>query len=245
MNTLVPLDPAMVEELEPIEQNGESGAWISPFAVPWSAEADRAGPELVRRIRFHYRGGDMAEDRGVSEPLDQRTDPEVELIFTDPTGKVQGVRCKSPADASALERIADRLTARAQAEKHLGRRFSILMIARILKVWACGMQLWACGGIELKPGIGQAGQCRVVVIDLETQRRVQDTTYRGTMENPQPLRDNQMEVTWAEGGGMRIIRAEKGSATMQRWRWSQNNTTWEEGGCPPEQVVKGILTAKR
>jgi hypothetical protein len=136
MSTLVPLDPAMVEELEPTEQNGASGAWIAPTAVPRSADADRDGPGLVRSIRFHYLGGDVAEDGGVREPLDQRTDPEVELVFTGPTGKVQAVRCKSPADAGALERIGDRLTTRAQAEKHLGRRFSILMIARILKVWA-------------------------------------------------------------------------------------------------------------
>jgi hypothetical protein len=245
MNTHVPLDPAMVEELEPTEQNGESGSWISPFAVPRSAEADRAGPDFVRGIRFHYMGGDVPEDHGVREPLDQRTDPEVELIFTDPTGKVQSVRCKSPADAGALERVADRLTARAQAEKHLGRRFSILMIARILKVWASGMQLWACGGMELKPRIGQAGQCRVVVIDSETQRRLRDKTYCGIMENPQQLLDGQVEVTWTEGGGMRIIGAEKGAAAMQRWRWSQNNTAWGEGGCPPDQIVKGILTAMK
>jgi hypothetical protein len=232
----------MVKELEPTEQNGESGAWISPFAVPQSADVDWAGPGLVGGICFHYLGGDVDEDRGIREPLDQRTEPEVELIFTDPNGKLQTVRCKSPADVGALERVAERLTARAQAEKHLGRRFSILMIARILKVWTSGMQLWACGGIELKPGIGQAGQCRVVVIDLESQRRVLDRTYRGTMENPQSLSADQVEVTWAEGG-MRIIGVEKGSPAMQGWRWSQIQTGWEEGGCPSEPIVRAILTA--
>src|SRR5438445_9734835 len=44
---------------------------------------------------------------------------------------------------------------------------------------AAGMQLWESGGIELKPGIGQVGLCRVVVIDLGNQKRLQDRRYCG------------------------------------------------------------------
>jgi hypothetical protein len=243
MSTLVSLGPGVVDDLEPFEETRGSRSWISPFAVPQRAEVDWAGPDLVRGIRFHYLGGEPAEGNGVREPLDQRTDPNVELVFTDPTGIVRAVQCRPSADASALQRIADRLMARAQGEKPLGRRFSVLMIARIVKSWASGMELWACGGIELKTGIRQDGQCRVVVVDLQTQRRVLDRTYRGPMENPQSLLEGQVEVTWAEGGGMRIIGADKGSAAMQRWRWSQPRTVWEEGGCPPDKVLRGILTA--
>jgi hypothetical protein len=243
MTARVSLGSGLIGDLEPFEETREYRSWISPFAVPQWAEVDWAGPGLVRGIRFHYLGGEPVEGGGVREPLDQRTDPNVDLVFTDPMGKVQAVQCRPSADAGALERIGDRLAARAQQEKLLGRRFSVLMIGRVLKYWASGMQLWTCGGIELKTGIRQEGQCRVVVVDLQTQRRVLDRTYRGPMENPQSLLEGQVEVTWAEGGGMRIIGAEKGSAAMQRWRWSQPRTAWEEGGCPPDKVLQALFTA--
>jgi hypothetical protein len=102
-----------------------------------------------------------------------------------------------------------------------------------------GIQLWECGRTELRPGIGPAGLCRVVVIDLQTQAVLQKRTYRGTMADPQPLSRGQLEVTWAEGGAVRII----GSAAQQRWRWSQPRATWEEGGCPPDEVLQAIFTA--
>jgi hypothetical protein len=102
-----------------------------------------------------------------------------------------------------------------------------------------GIQLWECGGLELRPGIGPAGLCRVAVIDLESQTVLQKRTYRGTMANPQPVSHGQLEVTWAEGGAARII----GSAAQQRWRWSQARATWEEGGCPPDKVLHAIFTA--
>ena len=104
---------------------------------------------------------------------------------------------------------------------------------------AAGMQLWESGGIELKPGIGQVGLCRVVVIDLGNQKRLQDRRYGGTRRNPQELSQGQVEVTWTEGGAVRII----GLAAGQRWRWSQPRARWEEGGCPPEQVLHAILSA--
>jgi hypothetical protein len=104
---------------------------------------------------------------------------------------------------------------------------------------AAGMRLWECGQIELRPGIGQAGLCRVVMIDLGSQAVVQDRRYRGAMANPQSLPPGQVEVTWAEGGAVRLV----GPATHQRWRWSQPRTTWEEGGCPPDEVLAPIVTA--
>jgi hypothetical protein len=107
---------------------------------------------------------------------------------------------------------------------------------------AAGMQLWECGRIQLKPGIGQGGLCRVVVIDLESQAVLQDQRYRGTMANPQPLKQGQVEVTWCEGGALRIMGPDTGSAASQRWRWSQPRIMWEEGGCPPDQVLHAILT---
>jgi hypothetical protein len=59
------------------------------------------------------------------------------------------------------------------------------------------------------------------------------------MANPQTLSPGQLELTWAEGGAVRII----GPATQQRWRWSQSRATREEGGCPPDQVFQAILAA--
>jgi hypothetical protein len=106
-----------------------------------------------------------------------------------------------------------------------------------------GIQLWECGRTQLKPGIGPAGLCRVVVIDLESQAVLRKRTYRGAMADPQSLGHGQVEVTWAEGGAVRIISAGTGSATAQRWRWSQPRMMWEEGGCPPDKVLQAILTA--
>jgi hypothetical protein len=102
-----------------------------------------------------------------------------------------------------------------------------------------GIQLWECGRTELRPGIGPAGLCRVVLIDLENQTVLQKKTYRGAMANPQPLSDGQLEVTWAEGGTVRIV----GPEARQRWRWSQPRATWEEGGCPPDAILGAIFAA--
>ncbi len=96
-----------------------------------------------------------------------------------------------------------------------------------------------CGGIQLRPGIGPAGLCRVVVIDLENQAVLHRRMYRGATANPESLSPGQREVTWAEGGAVRMI----GSATQERWRWSQSRVTWKEGGCPPDGVFQAICTA--
>ena len=106
-----------------------------------------------------------------------------------------------------------------------------------------GIRLWECGRSELKAGIGPAGRCRVVVIDLGKQAVLQNRRYRGTLANPQSLPQGHLEVTWAEGGAMRIIGGGKGSAATQHWTWSQPRATWEQGGCPPEQVLQAIFTA--
>jgi hypothetical protein len=102
-----------------------------------------------------------------------------------------------------------------------------------------GIQLWECGRTELRPGIGPAGLCRVVVIDLQTQTVGERKTYRGVMDKPESLADGQVEVTWSEGGAVRII----GAAAGQRWRWSQPRRTWEEGGRPPDEILQAIFTA--
>jgi hypothetical protein len=102
-----------------------------------------------------------------------------------------------------------------------------------------GILLWECGRTELRPGIGPAGLCRVVVIDVAIQAILRRQTYRGTMADPQSLSPGQLEVTWAEGGAVRII----GSAAGQCWRWSQPRAAWEEGGGPPDKVLQAILTA--
>jgi hypothetical protein len=136
VTTLIPLDPGMIESLEPTEGTANQRYWISPFAVPQSAEVETAGPGLVRSIRFHYLGGEAVGKSGVVSPLDTQTDPEVDVFFTDPTGKVMAVQCKSSANALALGRVADRLAARAAEETAIARRFSLLMTARVVKVWA-------------------------------------------------------------------------------------------------------------
>jgi len=81
------------------------------------------------------------------------------------------------------------------------------------------------------------GLCRVVVIDLENQAVLHRRMYRGATANPQSLSPGQLEVTWAEGGAVRMI----GSATQERWRWSQSPAAWEEGGCSTGQVFQAIL----
>lgn len=102
-----------------------------------------------------------------------------------------------------------------------------------------GIQVWECGRIDLRPGIGPAGLCREVVIDRHLQSVVRRRIYRGPIDNPEDLKESQLEVTWTEGGQVRII----GAAAVQRWRWSQPLGAWEEGGCPPEEVLQAIFTA--
>src|SRR5262245_54863479 len=135
MTTRIPLDSGMVQSLAPTEGTDSQRYWISPFDVPQAAEVDPAGPGLVRSIRFHYLEEAVGKG-GRSLRLDPKTDPEVDLSVTDPTGKVVVVQFKPPADARALERVADRLGARAAEEKVIARRFSLLMTARVLQVWA-------------------------------------------------------------------------------------------------------------
>jgi len=106
------------------------------------------------------------------------------------------------------------------------------------------MQLWECGRTQLKEHIGPAGKCRVTVIDLEKQVVTQHGRYRGTMADPQPLQPGQVEVTWAEAGAVRIIAAELGSAAAQHWRWSQPGKYWEQGSCPPDQILQAALTSR-
>jgi hypothetical protein len=108
---------------------------------------------------------------------------------------------------------------------------------------AVGIQLWECGRLPLKPGVGPAGRCRVVVLNLPTQTILQERRYRGPMANPAPVSSGQVEVTWAEGGALRIIADESNSANSRRWQWSQARVAWVEGGCPPDQVVQAIITA--
>jgi hypothetical protein len=93
--------------------------------------------------------------------------------------------------------------------------------------------------MELRPGIGPAGLCRVAVINLEDEAVLEKKTYRGTMANPQSLSDGELEVTWAEGGAVRII----GPGAHQRWRWSQPRATWEEGVSPPDAILRAIAAA--
>jgi hypothetical protein len=136
VTTLIPFDPSVIESLQPAEATANQRYWISPFAVPESAEVETAGPGFVRSIRFHYPGEEPVGKAGVASPLDARTDPEAAVVFAEPMGKVVAVRCKAAAGVSALGRIADRLAGRAAAEPDIARRFSLLTTARVVKVWA-------------------------------------------------------------------------------------------------------------
>lgn len=107
----------------------------------------------------------------------------------------------------------------------------------------CGNRLWECGRLPLRQGIGQAGICRVVVIDVENETVLQDRRYRGTMANPQPLARDTLEVTWAEGGSLRIVTAESASMAREPWSWSQPRLVWDQGGCPADKVLNAIMTA--
>jgi hypothetical protein len=136
VTTRIPLSSGMVQSLEPTLGTDRERYWLALSAVPQSVEVERTGPGLVQSIRFHYPDGEMAGKGAQAVSLDQRTDPEVDVLFSDPNGKVVAVQCKSPADAPALERIADRLNARAAVERAIALQLSLLMTARVLKVWA-------------------------------------------------------------------------------------------------------------
>jgi hypothetical protein len=158
VTTHIPLDPGIVESLEPIEGTDTRRYSISPFAIPQAADIEAAGPGLVRSIRFHYLDSEAAGMGIRAVPLDEQVDPQVDLLFTDATGKVIAVQCRSPADASALEHVAGRMEARARKENAIAQRLSLLMTARILKVWAdrfAGLERTSRTAVQQEPEVAK------------------------------------------------------------------------------------------
>lgn len=105
-----------------------------------------------------------------------------------------------------------------------------------------GMDVWTCGRIDLRPGVGVKGQYRVVVIDLEKRAAMQDGRGKGTRPDTKSPPKGQIVVTWTEAGGVVIV-GHGETADPQRWRWSQPSAVWEEGGCPPAAVLDALFTA--
>jgi hypothetical protein len=204
-------------------KESESGDWYLYLATPLVGE-DGATRPAYRRVNAVIRN--MEEEGFGMDPFEK---------------KVIG-----PHDPIARDIVAHRASPTRTPTRFRGSRLGDLAVeeAYIYPPPAtpeelAGIQVWECGRIELRPGIGPAGLCRVVVIDLENQNVLQKRMYRGKMANPQPVSHGQLEVTWTEGGAVRII----GSAAQQRWRWSQPRASWEEGGCPPDEVLQAIFTA--
>ena len=208
-------------------KEGESGDWYLYLATPLVGE-DGGTKAAYRRINAVIRR--MEEEGFGMDPFEK---------------KVIG-----PHDPIARAMVAHR-EARpgGPPTRFHGNRLGVLDVEEAYiypplptpEEWA-GIQLWECGRMELRPGIGPLGLCRVVVIDLEDPENpaiLRKRTYRGTMANPQALSPGQLEVTWAEGGAVRVI----GSAAQQRWRWSQPRATWEEEGCPPDELLHAIFAA--
>ncbi len=203
-------------------KESESGDWYFYLATPLVGE-DRATKAAYRRVNAVVR------------------QMEKEGFGMDPFSK----KLIGPHDPIARDMVARRGRLAGSLKRFTNSRLGNLTVeeayiyppAPATPEQLAGIQLWESGRTELRPGIGPAGLCRVVIIDLPTQTVVQRKTYRGVMENPQPLKDGQLEVTWAEGGAVRIIQSAK------RWRWSQPRAAWEEGGCPPDAILRAIFAA--
>jgi hypothetical protein len=205
-------------------KESESGDWYLYLATPLVGE-DGGTKAAYRRVNALIRK--MEEEGFGMDPFDK---------------KVLG-----PHDPIAMDMVAHREARPAgPPTRFRGNRLGELAVdeASIYpplpnREEQMGIQLWECGRMEFRPGIGPAGMSRVGVIDLKSQAVVQKGTYRGTMANPQPLSEGQLEVTWAEGGAVRII----GANAHQRWRWSQPRATWEEGDSPPDAILRTIFAA--
>jgi len=106
----------------------------------------------------------------------------------------------------------------------------------------CGMAIWDFGRMELQQGIGLRGKCRRTVIDLERRVSVLDGFYHGTLAD-MPIRNQQIEITWAEGGALCIIASNTASGRVQISKWSQPRLEWGPTGCPPSHVVEAVSAA--
>jgi hypothetical protein len=205
-------------------KESDSGDWYLYLATPLVSE-DEGKREAYRRVNAVIR---KMEEEGF------RMDPFAKKVIGphDPIARDMAAHCQARPGGPPTRFGGSRLGELEVEEAYI---YPPLPNSEEL----AGIQLWEVGRMELRPGIGPAGLCRVVVIDLESQAVLRKRTYRGPMANPQSLSPGQLEVTWSEGGAVRII----GSAAQQRWRWSQPRATWEEGGCPSDKVFQAILTA--
>jgi hypothetical protein len=206
----------------------ESGDWYLYLATPLVGE-DGATRPAYRRVNSVIH--EMQKEGFGLDPFEK---------------KVIG-----PHDPTANDMVANRIGRpagpptpfRGSRLGHLAVEEAYIYPAPPTREQAAGIQLWECGRVPLKPGIGRAGRCRVVVIDLEKQLVLQDRSYHGPIVISQSLAQDQLEVTWAEGGALRIIGRDPGSGASKLWRWSQPQVIWAEGGCPPDKILHAILTA--
>jgi hypothetical protein len=87
----------------------------------------------VTRIDFDYAGG---EAPAASEILDDQDDPAVRISISRHTRKIIILEVSHPVDAAGLRQIGERLATQAANASPQAKRFSFLMIARILIKWA-------------------------------------------------------------------------------------------------------------
>ncbi len=102
---------------------------------PYLGAAIVEGPQpgLVTRIEFDYAGG---EAPATLEILDDRDDPTVRISISRHTRKIIVLEVSHPVDVAGLRRIGERLATQAANVSSQAKRFSFLMIARILIKWA-------------------------------------------------------------------------------------------------------------
>jgi hypothetical protein len=135
VNTIY-LDSEKTSALEPFEWEikGQRGSGISPFAVPYGMviERERNGG-AVTAIRFEY------PSNGPQPPQeDKEADliPGLSIWMSRFVPRMTRIAFNPPVFQSGLVTMADRMESASESITPISKRFSYVMIARVIKSWA-------------------------------------------------------------------------------------------------------------
>jgi hypothetical protein len=135
VNTIY-LDSEKTSALEPFEWEivGQRGSGISPFSVPYGMiiERERSGGAITA-IRFEY-----PSNGPQPPPEDKENDliPGLSIWMSRFVPRMTRIAFDPPVFQSGLVAMADRMESLSRSITPISKRFSYVMIARIIKAWS-------------------------------------------------------------------------------------------------------------